>query len=41
VWHLDEQVASALLDEQAERARTARAVATPEQWMRSVAEGGS
>lgn len=41
VWHLDEQAAAALLDEQAERARTARAVATPEQWMRAVSEGGA
>ncbi|MDM7855362.1 PH domain-containing protein [Cellulomonas alba] len=41
VWHLDEHAAAALLDEQAERARTARAVATPEQWMRAVSDGGS
>lgn len=34
VDHLDEQVAALLLDEQADRARTARKVATPEQWMR-------
>jgi len=33
VAHLDGRVAAALLDEQAARARTARAVATPEQWM--------
>ncbi|WP_235518553.1 PH domain-containing protein [Cellulomonas sp. Leaf334] len=36
VNHLDAGVAAALLDEQAERARTARATATPEQWMRAV-----
>jgi len=36
VQHLDAGVAAALLDEQAERARTARASATPEQWMRAV-----
>lgn len=36
VRHLDGRVAAALLDEQAERARTARATATPEQWMRAV-----
>jgi putative membrane protein len=34
VEHLDEHVAAALLDEQTERARTARAGAGPEQWMR-------
>ncbi|ASR56331.1 PH domain-containing protein [Cellulomonas sp. PSBB021] len=34
VNHLDGRVAAALLDEQAERARTARAAARPEQWMR-------
>ena len=34
VEHLDEAVAAALLDEQTERARTARAGAMPEQWMR-------
>ncbi|MBB2925316.1 PH domain-containing protein [Cellulomonas cellasea] len=34
VDHLDAAVAAALLDEQAERARTARANAGPEQWMR-------
>jgi len=34
VEHLDGRVAAALLDEQAERARTARAAARPEQWMR-------
>ena len=34
VEHLDAAVAAALLDEQAARARTARATATPEQWMR-------
>lgn len=34
VEHLDERVAAALLDEQTERARTARAGAMPEQWMR-------
>ena len=34
--HLDAGVAAALLDEQAERARNARATATPEQWMRAV-----
>jgi putative membrane protein len=39
VRHLDEHVAAALLDEQASRARTARAVASPEQWMRTVTEG--
>ena len=33
VSHLDGHVAAALLDEQAARARTARAVAAPEQWM--------
>jgi putative membrane protein len=33
VEHLDEHVAAALLDEQTERARTARAGAGPEQWM--------
>ncbi|WP_235523251.1 PH domain-containing protein [Cellulomonas sp. Root485] len=36
VNHLDAGVAAALLDEQSERARTARASATPEQWMRAV-----
>lgn len=36
VDHLDAGVAAALLDEQSERARTARASATPEQWMRAV-----
>ncbi|WP_249667424.1 PH domain-containing protein [Cellulomonas fengjieae] len=36
VRHLDGRVAAALLDEQAERARSARATATPEQWMRAV-----
>lgn len=36
VHHLDAGVAGALLDEQAERARSARASATPEQWMRAV-----
>ncbi|WP_315096465.1 PH domain-containing protein [uncultured Cellulomonas sp.] len=36
VNHLDAAVAAALLDEQSERARTARATATPEQWMRAV-----
>ncbi|WP_456846834.1 PH domain-containing protein, partial [Cellulomonas sp. P5_C6] len=36
VEHLDAGVAAALLDEQAERARNARATATPEQWMRAV-----
>lgn len=35
VAHLDAAVAVALLDEQAERARTARASAGPEQWMRT------
>lgn len=34
VDHLDGRVAAALLDEQAERARTARAAARAEQWMR-------
>ncbi|CAM5788714.1 PH domain-containing protein [Cellulomonas persica] len=34
VDHLDGRVAAALLDEQAERARTARATARAEQWMR-------
>jgi len=34
VEHLDETVAAALLDEQTVRARTARAGALPEQWMR-------
>ena len=34
VEHLDEHVAAALLDEQTVRARTARAGALPEQWMR-------
>ncbi|MDM7830440.1 PH domain-containing protein [Cellulomonas edaphi] len=33
VAHLDAKVAAALLDEQAARARTARAAAVPEQWM--------
>lgn len=37
VSHLDGRVAAALLDEQAERARTARAAARPEQWMREQA----
>jgi putative membrane protein len=32
--HLDERVAAALLEEQTARARTARAGAAPEQWMR-------
>lgn len=36
VDHLDAGVAAALIDEQAERARNARATATPEQWMRAV-----
>ena len=36
VNHLDAAVAAELLDEQSERARTARASATPEQWMRAV-----
>lgn len=35
VEHLDAMVASALLDEQAARARQARRAAGPEQWMRS------
>lgn len=34
VDHLDQRVAAGLLDEQATRARTARAGAGPEQWMR-------
>jgi putative membrane protein len=34
VDHLDARVAAGLLDEQANRARSARAVAGPEQWMR-------
>jgi putative membrane protein len=34
VDHLDARVAAGLLDEQATRARSARAVAGPEQWMR-------
>ncbi len=34
VQHLDERVAAGLMDEQATRARTARAGAGPEQWMR-------
>lgn len=34
VDHLDQRVAAGLLDEQAARARTARAGAGPEQWMR-------
>ena len=34
VDHLDGRVAAALLDEQAERARSARATARSEQWMR-------
>jgi putative membrane protein len=34
VDHLDARVAAGLLDEQATRARTARAGAGPEQWMR-------
>lgn len=38
VQHLDQDVAAALLSEQADRARTARAVARPEQWM-STGEG--
>lgn len=33
-WHLDEHVAGLLLQEQARRARAARAQAGPEQWMR-------
>jgi len=37
VNHLDGRVAAALLDEQAERARTARRAARPEQWMRDGA----
>lgn len=37
IAHLDAGVAVALLDEQAERARTARASEGPEQWMRKVA----
>ncbi|WP_231384262.1 PH domain-containing protein [Cellulomonas sp. URHD0024] len=36
VEHLGAAVAAALLDEQSARARTARATATPEQWMRAV-----
>lgn len=36
VAHLDGAVAGALLDEQAERARQARAVAGPELWMRAA-----
>jgi putative membrane protein len=36
VEHLDAAVAVALLDEQSARARHARRVATPEQWMRQV-----
>ncbi|MBT0993204.1 PH domain-containing protein [Cellulomonas sp. DKR-3] len=36
VDHLDGLVAAALLDEQSERARTARAAAGPELWMRST-----
>lgn len=36
VDHLDGAVAAALLDEQSERARTARAAAGPELWMRST-----
>ncbi|WP_426594268.1 PH domain-containing protein [Cellulomonas sp. McL0617] len=36
VEHLSGAVAAALIDEQAARARNARAVATPEQWMRAV-----
>ncbi len=36
VEHLAGAVAAELLDEQAARARTARATATPEQWMRAV-----
>jgi putative membrane protein len=34
IAHLDARVAAGLLDEQAARARTARAAAGPEQWMR-------
>ncbi len=37
VDHLDQHVAADLLDEQARRAREARAVAGPELWMRAVA----
>ena len=40
VEHLDAAVAAALLDEQAERARTARAHALPEQWMRPITPRG-
>jgi putative membrane protein len=36
VQHVAAAVAAELLDEQAARARTARATATPEQWMRAV-----
>lgn len=36
VQHLDEHVAAGLLEEQAERARQARAVAGPELWMRAA-----
>ncbi|WP_231505201.1 PH domain-containing protein [Cellulomonas sp. URHE0023] len=36
VRHLAAEVAAELLDEQSARARTARATATPEQWMRAV-----
>jgi len=39
VEHLDEHVAAALLQEQARRAREARAVAGPELWMRTAAAG--
>ncbi|GIG41532.1 PH domain-containing protein [Cellulomonas phragmiteti] len=37
VEHLDQHVAAALLEEQARRAREARAVAGPELWMRAAA----
>jgi len=37
VEHLDQHVAAALLEEQAQRAREARAVAGPELWMRTAA----
>jgi putative membrane protein len=36
VDHLGAAIAAELLDEQAARSRTARATATPEQWMRAV-----
>ncbi len=36
VDHLDERVAAGLMDQQAERAGTARAAAGPEMWMRSA-----